>query len=103
MAEEAVPKSRANDARRCFGQFISRWPGTDAQAAGVGTGSHIDAIPYWVRFDGTVGVLGGLEAIRALQEAGSNPGGPLNFWLSYRKSPRALGWDVREAGCFVEV
>ena len=33
----------------------------------VGTGSHIDAIPHSGRFDGTVGVLGGLEAIRALQ------------------------------------
>ena len=33
-------------------------------------GSHIDAIPDSGRFDGTVGVLGGLEAIRALRAAG---------------------------------
>ena len=35
----------------------------------MATGSHIDAIPNAGRYDGTVGVLGGLEAIRALQRA----------------------------------
>ncbi len=39
----------------------------------VGTGSHIDAIPHSGRFDGTVGVLGGLAAIRACAAPGSNP------------------------------
>ena len=41
--------------------------GTDPSLAPVGTGSHIDAIPHSGRFDGTVGVLGGLAAIRALR------------------------------------
>ena len=39
----------------------------------VATGSHIDAIPHAGKFDGVVGVLGGLEAIRALQRAGFRP------------------------------
>jgi ureidoglycolate amidohydrolase len=34
----------------------------------IGTGSHIDAIPNAGLYDGCVGVLGGLEAIRVLQE-----------------------------------
>ncbi len=36
----------------------------------MGTGSHTDAVPHAGRYDGTVGVLGGLEAIRALQRGG---------------------------------
>ena len=39
----------------------------------VATGSHIDAIPNAGRYDGVVGVLGGLEAIRALKRAGHRP------------------------------
>ena len=55
------------------GNTFARWPGTDPDAAAVGTGSHVDAIPHSGRYDGTVGVLGGLEAIRALQRAGVRP------------------------------
>ena len=49
------------------GNTFARWPGRDPQLPAVATGSHIDAIPNAGRYDGTVGVLGGLEAIRALQ------------------------------------
>ncbi|HEY7118366.1 MAG TPA: M20 family metallo-hydrolase [Tepidisphaeraceae bacterium] len=52
------------------GNLFGRWPGTDPDIPAVATGSHTDAIPHSGRFDGTVGVLGGLEAIRALQRAG---------------------------------
>ncbi len=56
-----------------IGNVIARWEGEDADAAPVATGSHIDAIPDAGRFDGVVGVLGGLEAIRALKAAGVRP------------------------------
>jgi N-carbamoyl-L-amino-acid hydrolase len=49
------------------GNTFARWDGSEPELPGVGTGSHIDAIPHAGRYDGTVGVLGGLEAIRALQ------------------------------------
>jgi ureidoglycolate amidohydrolase len=52
------------------GNLFARWEGTDPAATPIATGSHIDAIPQSGRFDGVVGVLGGLEAIRALQAAG---------------------------------
>ncbi len=48
------------------GNAFARWVGTEPDLPAVGTGSHIDAIPNAGRYDGTVGVLGGLEAIRAL-------------------------------------
>jgi ureidoglycolate amidohydrolase len=56
-----------------IGNTVARWQGDEAELAPVGTGSHIDAIPNAGSYDGTVGVLGGLEAIRALQRASFRP------------------------------
>jgi len=50
------------------GNTFVRWSGADPSLPPVATGSHCDAIPNAGRFDGTVGVLGGLEAIRALRK-----------------------------------
>src|SRR3984957_12028660 len=49
-----------------IGNTFARWQGSDPEASAVGTGSHIDAIPNAGKYDGVVGVLGGLEAIRTL-------------------------------------
>jgi N-carbamoyl-L-amino-acid hydrolase len=56
-----------------IGNTFARWVGSEPDLAPIGTGSHIDAIPNAGSYDGTVGVLGGLEAIRALQRAGFRP------------------------------
>ena len=69
-----------------IGNTFARWEGQRPDLAPVGTGSHIDAIPYSGRFDGTVGVLGGLAAIRTLQRVGYRA----------RAADRAL--DVHERG-----
>ena len=53
-----------------IGNVFARWPGRETSGAVVGTGSHIDAIPNAGKYDGVVGVLGGLEAIRTLQRSG---------------------------------
>ncbi len=45
-----------------IGNTFARWTGSDPEAPAVGTGSHIDAIPNAGKYDGVVGVLGGLEA-----------------------------------------
>src|SRR6187431_253630 len=55
------------------GNIFARWPGHDASLAPVATGSHIDAIPNAGRYDGVVGVLGGIEAVLALRESGFVP------------------------------
>ena len=44
--------------------------GCDPSLPAVATGSHIDAIPESGRFDGTVGVLGGLAALVAIKKSG---------------------------------
>jgi len=73
------------------GNTFARWPGTDAALAAVATGSHIDAIPNAGRFDGTVGVLGGLEAIRALQRAGVTPRRSIELVLFTSEEPTRFG------------
>jgi acetylornithine deacetylase/succinyl-diaminopimelate desuccinylase-like protein len=52
------------------GNIFARWEGMEPQAPAVATGSHIDAIPNAGKYDGVVGVLGAIEAIRALQRDG---------------------------------
>lgn len=52
------------------GNFFARWEGMDSGLPALATGSHTDAIPNAGKYDGVVGVLGGLEAIRILQKAG---------------------------------
>ena len=73
------------------GNTFARWQGRDAAAAAVATGSHIDAIPNAGRFDGTVGVLGGLEAIRSLQRSGFTPSRSIELILFTSEEPTRFG------------
>jgi ureidoglycolate amidohydrolase len=73
------------------GNTFARWMGTDPHAAVVGTGSHIDAIPNAGKYDGVVGVLGGLEAIRALQATGFRPKHPIELLLFTSEEPTRFG------------
>lgn len=74
-----------------IGNTFARWVGSDAGAPAVGTGSHIDAIPNAGKYDGVVGVLGGLEAIRALQRSGFRPKNPLELLLFTAEEPTRFG------------
>jgi ureidoglycolate amidohydrolase len=73
------------------GNTFARWTGEDPSPAPVGTGSHIDAIPNAGRFDGTVGVLGGLEAIRALMRAGYRPHRSIDLVIFTSEEPTRFG------------
>jgi ureidoglycolate amidohydrolase len=73
------------------GNTFARWTGTDPNLAAVATGSHIDAIPHAGRYDGTVGVLGGLEAIRALARGGFRPRRSIELILFTSEEPTRFG------------
>ncbi len=73
------------------GNTFARWAGSEPDLPAVGTGSHIDAIPNAGRFDGTVGVLGGLEAIRALQHAGFRPRRSIELLIFTSEEPTRFG------------
>ncbi|MGA3011931.1 MAG: M20 family metallo-hydrolase [Terracidiphilus sp.] len=73
------------------GNTFARWQGSDPSLAPVGTGSHIDAIPNAGSYDGTVGVLGGLEAIRSLQRAGFRPRRSIEIVIFTAEEPTRFG------------
>ena len=73
------------------GNTFARWNGSDPNAPVVGTGSHIDAIPNAGKYDGVVGVLGGLEAIRALQQNGFRPKHSLELLVFTSEEPTRFG------------
>jgi ureidoglycolate amidohydrolase len=73
------------------GNTFARWSGENPELDPVGTGSHIDAIPNAGRFDGTVGVLGGLEAISALMRAGYQPRRSIELIVFTSEEPTRFG------------
>ena len=73
------------------GNTFARWQGSNPAAPAVGTGSHLDAIPNAGKYDGVVGVLGGLEAIRALQRAGFHPKNSIELLLFTSEEPTRFG------------
>src|SRR5579871_815673 len=73
------------------GNTFFRWTGEDPSLPAVATGSHIDAIPNAGRFDGTVGVLGGLEAIRTLQASGFKPRRSIELVMFTAEEPTRFG------------
>ena len=73
------------------GNTFARWQGADPDLPAVGTGSHTDAIPHSGRYDGTVGVLGGLEAIRSLQRSGFKPRRSIELLMFTSEEPTRFG------------
>ncbi|HEX4229973.1 MAG TPA: M20 family metallo-hydrolase [Bryobacteraceae bacterium] len=73
------------------GNTFARWEGSEPSLKAVATGSHIDAIPNAGKYDGTVGVLGGLEAIRALRESGFQPRRSIELLLFTSEEPTRFG------------
>jgi ureidoglycolate amidohydrolase len=73
------------------GNTFIRWLGTEPDLPAVATGSHIDAIPHAGMYDGTVGVLGGLEAIRALKYAGIRPRRSIELIVFTSEEPTRFG------------
>jgi N-carbamoyl-L-amino-acid hydrolase len=73
------------------GNIFARWPGSLPDASAVGTGSHIDAIPNAGKYDGVVGVLGGLEAIRSLQASGFRPRNSIELLMFTSEEPTRFG------------
>jgi len=73
------------------GNIFARWNGSDPAVPVVGTGSHTDAIPNAGKFDGVVGVLGGLEAIRGLQQSGFRPKHSIELIVFTSEEPTRFG------------
>ena len=73
-----------------IGNLFVRRAGTDAHAAPVMAGSHMDSQPRGGRFDGIYGVLAALEALEAIEEAGATTRHPIEL----------VAWSNEEGGRF---
>jgi ureidoglycolate amidohydrolase len=96
LKARAWMKARCEEAKLAVrhdavGNTFARWNGSDPMAPVVGTGSHIDAIPHAGKYDGVVGVVGGLEAIRALQRCGFRPRHSIELLIFTAEEPTRFG------------
>src|SRR5271167_3124974 len=73
------------------GNIFIRWTGSEADLPAVATGSHTDAIPHAGMYDGTVGVLGGLEAMRALKRSDLRPRRSIELVMFTSEEPTRFG------------
>jgi beta-ureidopropionase / N-carbamoyl-L-amino-acid hydrolase len=78
------------------GNMMLTRPGRDSSRAPVAIGSHLDTQPTGGKFDGVLGVLAGLEVLRALHEAGVETEAPVALinWTNEegaRFSPPMMG------------
>jgi N-carbamoyl-L-amino-acid hydrolase len=81
------------------GNMFARRAGRDASLAPICMGSHLDTQPTGGKFDGTLGVLAALEAMRTLQESGYDTQAPIEIvnWTNEegsRFAPAMLGSGV---------
>jgi len=73
------------------GNLFARWEGTDPTQPAIATGSHVDAIPNAGRYDGVVGVLGALEAFRALKASNFRPKRAMELIVFTAEEPTRFG------------
>jgi len=74
-----------------MGTIFGRWVGSEPDLPAVGTGSHCDAIPLSGRFDGVLGVLGGIEAVASLRRAGFTPRRSIDVLMFNSEEPTRFG------------
>jgi N-carbamoyl-L-amino-acid hydrolase len=77
-----------------IGNVFLRRPGLEDALRPVMMGSHIDSVPTAGIFDGCLGVLGGLEIIRTLDEAGVRTRRPLVVAFFTEEEGARFGTDM---------
>ena len=100
----AMRGARLHGHGRSGRQHVRRKPGRRSDVPPIAIGSHLDTQPTGGKFDGVLGVLGGLEAMRTLHDLGYETNAPLMLvnWTNEegsRFAPAMLGSGVY-AGVF---
>ncbi|MDR8789698.1 N-carbamoyl-L-amino-acid hydrolase [Burkholderia multivorans] len=86
-----------------MGNVFARRAGRRADAAPVMTGSHADSQPTGGRYDGIYGVLGGLEVVRALNDAGIETERPIDVVIWTNEEGSRFAPAMVSAGVFAGV
>eukprot|EP00199_Chlamydomonas_sp_CCMP681_P000954 CAMPEP_0119102132 /NCGR_PEP_ID=MMETSP1180-20130426/986_1 /TAXON_ID=3052 ORGANISM="Chlamydomonas cf sp, Strain CCMP681" /NCGR_SAMPLE_ID=MMETSP1180 /ASSEMBLY_ACC=CAM_ASM_000741 /LENGTH=450 /DNA_ID=CAMNT_0007086367 /DNA_START=50 /DNA_END=1402 /DNA_ORIENTATION=+ len=75
------------------GNIFGRWEGSHPSEGAILTGSHTDAIPLAGMYDGTLGVIGAIEALAVLKRGGFQPRRALEVMMFTSEEPTrfALG------------
>ena len=73
------------------GNLFFRLEGEDAFLPAVATGSHLDAGSHGGMYDGTLGVVGGLEALRAIARSGARRQRAVEVVVLTAKEPTRFG------------
>ena len=99
-----------------MGNMFARRAGENDDDASAMTGSHLDTVPNGGRFDGSLGVLAGLEAVRTLNDRGASTKRPIEVvnWTNEEGArfppsmlgsgvfagaiPRETAYEARDAG-----
>lgn len=86
-----------------IGNLYLRRAGSDPTAAPVMTGSHLDSQPMGGKYDGAYGVLAGLEALQAMNDAGTVTRHPVEVvaWTNEEGSrfqPGTMGSGIFSGG-----
>ena len=61
-------------------------------AGAVVTGSHCDAIPHAGMYDGTLGVVGAIAAVKGLRQAKFKPRRPIDVLFFTSEEPTRFGF-----------
>jgi N-carbamoyl-L-amino-acid hydrolase len=77
-----------------IGNIYARRPGSDDTLDPVMIGSHVDSVPSGGRFDGALGVLGGLEVMRTLDEHGVRSPRPVVVAIFTEEEGCRFGTDM---------
>ncbi len=77
-----------------IGNVIGRREGLSSNELPVMSGSHIDSVPTGGAFDGALGVLGALEVVRALNDAGVVTRRPLEIAFFTDEEGARFGTDM---------
>ncbi|QBJ96055.1 hydantoinase/carbamoylase family amidase [Rhodococcus sp. ABRD24] len=76
------------------GNVYARRAGADDSLAPVMVGSHIDSVATAGRFDGCLGVLGGLEIVRTLNDHGITTQRPIEVAIFSEEEGARFGTDM---------
>lgn len=77
LAAGWMREAGAEAARDRWGNVFGLLPGTDGARPPLAAGSHLDTVPNGGLFDGTLGVVGAIEAASALRASGTRLRHPL--------------------------
>jgi len=77
-----------------IGNVYARRAGRDDSLAPVMAGSHIDSVPTGGAFDGALGVLAALEAVRSLNDAGAKTLRPIEIAFFTDEEGARFGTDM---------